>query len=302
MSARLCVAILCAVFAVPVARAQSFIGAGTHGTFYNGWDLFDSDALATPAAQEAAVLGTTAQSRHDDFVHAVGGVGVLTFEDFEVGFPLGSIGTDPFSTTANGVTYGLSHHDTAGGVGGQSGFFNGTTGLDPGPGGTDSTRGYNLAPMASGFDGGNYFQTKPLSGSPGELSVDFGAHFVRSFGFWLTGIEETKNTVTLQVDYGAGKVDTRVVPQAAGSFGIGTLQYLGYIGDGATIQGFSLVEATGANVDIFAIDSVGFTSAVPEPEEWTVVTLVALVGFAIWRRRSRSVALAPATVAPDRSR
>ena len=277
---------------------QSFIGAGTHGTFYNGWDLFDSDSFATPAAQEAAVLGSNAQSSHDSFSAAVGGVGVFTYEDFEAGFPLGSIGTDPFSTTVNGVTYGLANHDTAGGVGGQSGFFNGTTDLDPGPGGTDSTRGYNMAPIASGFDGRNYFQIKPLSGASGEMNVAFGANVVRSFGFWLTGIEDTKNAVAFQVDYGGGKVDTRAVPQAAGSFGIGTLQFLGYIGDGDAIQGFSLVEATGVNVDIMAIDSLGYTSAVPEPEEWTAITMAFLGGLVLWRRRER--ALAPANIPPSR--
>lgn len=263
------------------------ISVGGHGTFYSGVDAtFDP----VPPSSPPALITTDSHAARQTWLGAFSGSPSVTTQNFDSGFTYGSVASGaPLPQTVASFTYSVSVFTAD-----QTGIFR-ASGADAEPLGPHSTRGFNVAEGFYTDSSTGYFQVKTNSSASndGGLMVDFGGSGVTSFGFYLTGREQTKQDVNLVIEYANSNIDT-LSPTAAGNFGIGGLGFVGYIGDGSEIKNFKLEEvfSSGGGEDIFAIDGLETLTVVPEPTSWFVMT--AFSGLAILlvrRRRTNSVSL-----------
>ncbi|MDA7510162.1 hypothetical protein N8612_00665 [Verrucomicrobia bacterium] len=266
------------------ALAVSITG-GSFGNFYSG-----VDATFKPFSSPPGLATTDSSLTRQAWLAAFSGSPTVTTQNFDSGFTYGavdaSLANAPNPQTVGGYTFSFSFF-----TGNQSGVYKGSSG-DPleldfvsGP---DSTRGFNVEEgQYSGTDRG-YFQVKPNStgSNDGGLKVDFGGTGVKSFGFYLTGREATKQDVNLKIEYVNSDVDT-LSPTSAGTINIGGLGFIGYIGNGNEIANFKLEEvfSSGVGEDIFAIDGLETLTVVPEPTTWGFLSGFGVIAVALIRRR-----------------
>ena len=257
--------------------------SGTFGGFHEG-----SDGGFNPFASPPALDMTDSYATRQAWLSALPGSGTQITQNFDSGFAYGSVSSQPDTQTVGGYTYSTAFYTAD-----QTGVFRAsssvTSELDS-YGGPDSTRGFNVEEGPyNGADRG-YFQVKvnSTSANDGGLKVDFGGSGVTSFGFYLTGREDTKQDVNLSIEYANSAIES-VFTTATGTsnLGVGGLGFVGYIGNGNEIANFKLEEvyASGGQVDIFAID--GLVTVVPEPSAWGFTSALGIFLLVASRRRNR---------------
>ena len=260
---------------------------GSFGGFYEG-----SDSSFDPFVSPTASLNTTdSYAGRQAWLSALPGSGTQITQNFDSGFAYGSVSSlIPDTQTVDGYTYSTAFYTAN-----QTGVFRAassdTSELDPVGSGPDSTRGFNVEEgQYNGADRG-YFQVKvnSTSANDGGLKVDFGGNGVTSFGFYLTGREDTKQDVNLRIEYANSAIESVfTTATGTGNLGVGGLGFVGYIGNGNEIANFKLEEvyATGGNLDIFAID--GLVTVVPEPSAWGFTSALGVFLLVASRRRNRN--------------
>ena len=268
------------------------ISVGSFGTFYSGVDAtFDP----IPPASPPALNSTDSHAARQSWLGAFSGSPTVTTQNFDSGFGYGSVASGAvLPQTVAGFTYSVSVFTAD-----QTGVFR-AGGANTEPLGPHSTRGFNVAEGFYTDASTGYFQVKTNStaSNDGGLMVDFGGSGVTSFGFYLTGREQTKQDVNLVIEYANANIDT-LSPTAAGNFGIGGLGFVGYIGDGSEIKNFKLEEvfSAGAGEDIFAIDGLETLTVVPEPSSWLAMTVFSGAAVLLVRRRRANSLSRPSSLA-----
>jgi hypothetical protein len=259
---------------------------GSFGGFYEG-----SDSSFDPFVSPTALLTPTdSYAGRQAWLSALPGSGTQITQNFDSGFAYGSASSLTDTQTVDGYTYSTAFYTAN-----QTGVFRAassdTSELDPVGSGPDSTRGFNVEEgQYNGADRG-YFQVKvnSTSANDGGLKVDFGGNGVTSFGFYLTGREDTKQDVNLRIEYVNSDIeDVFTTATGTGNDGDGGLGFVGYIGNGNEIANFKLEEvyALGGKLDIFAID--GLVTVVPEPSAWGFTSALGVFLLVASRRRNRN--------------
>ena len=260
--------------------------SGSFGGFYEGSDS-SFDPLVSPTA---LLTPTDSYAGRQAWLSALPGSGTQITQNFDSGFAYGSASSLTDTQTVDGYTYSTAFYTAN-----QTGVFRAastdTSELDPVGSGPDSTRGFNVEEgQYNGADRG-YFQVKvnSTSANDGGLKVDFGGNGVTSFGFYLTGREDTKQDVNLRIEYVNSDIeDVFTTATGTGNDGVGGLGFVGYIGNGNEIANFKLEEvyALGGKLDIFAID--GLVTVVPEPSAWGFTSALGVFLLVASRRRNRN--------------
>lgn len=274
---------LSAVFGLTSASAFT-TSSGTFGAFHEG-----SDSSFNPLSSPPALDTTDSYAARQAWLSALPGSGTQITQNFDSGFAYGSVSSQPDTQTVDGYTYSTAFYTAD-----QTGVFRAASTvaseLDP-VSGPDSTRGFNVEEGEyNGADRG-YFQVKvnSTSANDGGLKVDFGGNGVTSFGFYLTGREDTKQDVNLRIEYVNSAIeDVITTATGTGNLTVGGLGFVGYIGDGNEIANFKLEEVYSptASLDIFAID--GLVTVVPEPSAWGFTSALGVFLLVASRRRNRS--------------
>ena len=271
--------------ALGLTSASAVTTPGSFGVFYEGSDGGFDPFVASPPALDATVSYAARQA----WLSALPGSGTQITQNFDSGFAYGSVSSQPDTQTVGGYTYSTAFYTAD-----QTGVFRASS-SDPSEldsyGGPHSTRGFNVEEgQYNGADRG-YFQVKvnSTSANDGGLKVDFGGNGVTSFGFYLTGREDTKQDVNLRIEYVNSDIeDVFTTATGTGNDGVGGLGFVGYIGNGNEIANFKLEEvyALGGKLDIFAID--GLVTVVPEPSAWGFTSALGVFLLVASRRRNRN--------------